>query len=192
MNNRAPVGPSGADERVERVLRFADERGSGTTLREFVARALRLHLQVRGYQWTVTITPPTTKALALIAFTPHEHERGLVTTWVAPRAFAEHFPKIAPDRLDEELAGIADPYWIERILDRWLLVWRRSWLRRRREIAPIGMPLRAPAAILERSKEHAEQELLSVEANALSDRRTLGGLTQLKRCFGLSNWPVNC
>ena len=106
LNNRAPVGPSGADERVERVLRFADERGSGTTLREFVARALRLHLQVRGYQWTVTITPPTTKALALIAFTPHEHERGLVTTWVAPRAFAEHFPKIAPDRFDEEFGGI--------------------------------------------------------------------------------------
>ena len=106
LNSRAPVPPSGADERVERVLRFADERGSGTTLREFVARALRLHLQVRGYQWTVTITPPTTKALALIAFTPHEHERGIVATWVAPRAFAEHFPQIAPDRFDEEFGGI--------------------------------------------------------------------------------------
>ena len=33
-------------------------------------------------------------------------QRGLVTTWVAPRAFADHFPNVTPDRLDKELGGI--------------------------------------------------------------------------------------
>ena len=65
-----------------------------------------MHLQVRGYQWTLTITPPTTKAIALIAMTPNEQQRGLVTTWVAPRAFSEHFPAVTPERFDEELSGI--------------------------------------------------------------------------------------
>ena len=27
-------------------------------------------------------------------------------TWVAPWAFAEHFPKVAPERFDEALGGI--------------------------------------------------------------------------------------
>jgi len=36
-------------------------------MRAFVARAQRLGLQVRGYSSTVMITPPTTKALGLIA-----------------------------------------------------------------------------------------------------------------------------
>jgi hypothetical protein len=94
------------DERVDRVLRLADERGCGAIVRDFIARALRLNLQVRGYQWTVTITPPTTKAVALIAMTPSEQQRGLVTTWVAPRAFAEHFPNLPPERFDEELGDI--------------------------------------------------------------------------------------
>ena len=91
-------------------------------MRDFVARVLSLHLQVRGYQWTLTVTPPTTKALALIAMTPNEHQRGLVTTWVAPRAFADHFPNVTPDRFDEELGGIRgvllDPEQIGALADR--------------------------------------------------------------------------
>ena len=101
-----PLTSAGPDERVERVLRLADESGSGATLRDFVARALRLPLQVRGYQRTLTITPPTTKAIALIAMTPDSHQRGLVTTWVAPGAFSAHFPRVTPERFDEQLSGI--------------------------------------------------------------------------------------
>ena len=98
--------PATSDERVERVLRRADEWGSGVILRDFAARALRLGLQVRGYQWTLTITPPKTRARALIAMGPNEQQRGLVTTWVAPGAFAAHFPRVTPERFDEELGRI--------------------------------------------------------------------------------------
>ena len=101
-----PPSRSSVKDRVERVLHLADERGAGAAIRDFVARALRLGLQVRGYQRTLTITPPATKVLALIAMTPNEQQRGIVTTWVAPWAFAEHFPDISPERFDEELAGV--------------------------------------------------------------------------------------
>jgi hypothetical protein len=96
--------------------------GSGAIVRDVVARAQRLQFQVRGYQWTLTITPPTTKALALIAFTPNQQRHGVVTTWVAPRAFAEHFPDVAPERFDEELGSIRgsllDRRQIEALADR--------------------------------------------------------------------------
>jgi hypothetical protein len=102
----APTAPPSPDERVGRVLRLANEWGSGDILRDFAARAARLGLQVRGYQWTLTITPPTTKARALIAMTPNQQQRGRVTTWVAPAAFAAHFPGVVPERFDEQLSGI--------------------------------------------------------------------------------------
>ena len=103
---RATSTPGTSDERVERVLRLADEWGSGAALRDFVLRVVRLGLQVRGYQWTVTVTPPQTKALALIALSPKQQERGFTTTWVAPWAFAEHFPDVAAERFDAALGGI--------------------------------------------------------------------------------------
>ena len=37
---------------------------------------------------------------------PNEQQRGLVTTWVAPGAFAAHFPRVTPERFDEELGRI--------------------------------------------------------------------------------------
>jgi len=103
---RARVAAPVPDERVERVLRLAVEWGSGDAVRNFVSRALGLGLHARGYQWTLTITPPTTKALALVAMTPNDRNRGRVATWVAPWAFAEHFPNVAPESFDRELAGI--------------------------------------------------------------------------------------
>jgi hypothetical protein len=94
------------DDRVGRVLRLAEERGSGAALRDFVARAMKLGLQARGYQWTITLTPPTTRTIALIALTPSEKERGLVTTWLAPWAFATHFPDVSAEQFDDALSGV--------------------------------------------------------------------------------------
>jgi hypothetical protein len=105
------------DERVERVLRLADQWGSGDAVRKFIACARRLGLQVRGYQWSLMITPPTTRALGLVTLAPDEKHRGQVTTWVAPWAFADHFPGIARERLDEELAGIRGALYDGRELD---------------------------------------------------------------------------
>jgi len=102
----APDMISLADERVEQVLRLADDYGSGTILRELVARTRQLGLQVRGYTLTLNITPPSTKGIALIALTPQE--RGLVTTSVEPCAFVKHFPSVTPERFDKELGGIRE------------------------------------------------------------------------------------
>ena len=43
---------------------------------------------------------------ALVAISPEPTQRGCSTTWVAPWAFAEHFPDIARDRCDEVLGEI--------------------------------------------------------------------------------------
>lgn len=94
-----------ADDRIERVLRLADERASGHALRQFARRAKSLGLQLRGYQWTLTITPPSTRSLALIALTPSAQQRGLVETWVSPSQFADQFPTIPREHFDE-LDGI--------------------------------------------------------------------------------------
>jgi hypothetical protein len=94
-----------AEERVQRVLRLADERGSGPAIRAFVELAARFGLQVRGYQWTLTLTPPKTRAFALVALGPQE-QRGLVETWVSPAAFATHFQAVGSDRFDEALGGV--------------------------------------------------------------------------------------
>jgi hypothetical protein len=99
-------GMMSLDERTERIFRLADDRGSGPAIRAFARVAISLNLQIRPYRWTLTITPPKTKALALIALTPNERERGIVETWVAPAAFAAHFPQIAAERFEEALRGI--------------------------------------------------------------------------------------
>jgi hypothetical protein len=103
---REPIAPAAPDQRVEQVLLLADQRGTGGVLRDLVARATALRLQVRGYQSTITLTPPTTRAIALVALGPHERRAGLVTTWVNPRAFADHFTSVPAERFDEELGGI--------------------------------------------------------------------------------------
>lgn len=97
---------AGADEPLERILRLADDRGSGPAVRAFVVLARDLGLQIRPYQWTLTITPPNMRAQALIALSPSSRDLGRVETWVAPAAFAAHFPNIAAERFAETLSGI--------------------------------------------------------------------------------------
>jgi hypothetical protein len=94
------------DSRVEKVLRLADERGSGGPLRAFVRRALALGLQVRGYSSCVALTPPRTRALSLITLAPADDQLGVVKTWVAPRSFADHFRNVSAERFDQELGGL--------------------------------------------------------------------------------------
>lgn len=103
---RVPAATGPTDEKVDRVLARADAFGSGPATRRFVDRARALGLQVRGYKYALTVTPPTTRAIALVAMTPEEAARGTVKTWVAPWIFAEYFPSILADRFDTELGGI--------------------------------------------------------------------------------------
>jgi hypothetical protein len=69
-------------------------------LRRLLDRATGLGLQVRGYKYCVSITPPRTKSIALITLTPRSERDGRVTTWMWPQGFPERFPHLPADRFE--------------------------------------------------------------------------------------------
>ena len=102
----APLPPGATDDRVAGVLARADQFGSGPAVRDFVARAMALGLHVRGYKYNITITPPTTRSISIVALTPRDNPPGVVETWVAPDVFAAHFPELPRERFIQKLSGI--------------------------------------------------------------------------------------
>lgn len=100
-----PKAPPTAGDRLERFFQYAETTGT-SALRQFAQTAVDLGLQVRPYRFTLTVTPPRTKAIALIALTPDDRQRGTVRTWVAPWAFAQHFHDMPAELFDAKLGGI--------------------------------------------------------------------------------------
>jgi hypothetical protein len=102
----APMkAPTVVADRLEQFFQYAEQSGAGA-LRQFAQTAVDLGLQVRPYRFTLTVTPPRTKAMSLISLTPDDRQPGTVRTWVAPWAFAQHFHDIAADVFDAKLGGI--------------------------------------------------------------------------------------
>jgi hypothetical protein len=87
------------------MIQRADVGGSGPAVRRFIARVRQLGLQVRPYKYSFTVTPPQTKAVALVAMAPDE-QQDTVKTWVSPWAFSKYFPHISSERIDTELGTI--------------------------------------------------------------------------------------
>jgi hypothetical protein len=102
--DRVQVNHSTDDQKVQRILRHADEFGCGAGLRRLVDRALAVGLQVRGYKYALSITPPRTKSIVLITITPRSERDGRVTTWVAdPGTFVWLFPDLPASRFGKLL-----------------------------------------------------------------------------------------
>jgi hypothetical protein len=105
VTSTLPTTATPVADRLEQFFQYAERSGAGA-LRQFAQTAVALGLQIRPYRFTLTVTPPRTKAIALIALTPDEGQGGTVRTWVAPWAFAQHFRDIAAEVFDARLRGI--------------------------------------------------------------------------------------
>lgn len=101
---RAPSTSTTAD-RLEEILARADATPSGPALRRLVAKATALKLQVRPYRYTFALTPPSTRVVTLVALTPVKSGE-TTEVWVAPDAFAAHFPAVPAARFEARLGTL--------------------------------------------------------------------------------------
>jgi hypothetical protein len=108
--------PDSPDERLERMLRRAEIGGSGPAVHRFIARVRQLGLQVRPYKYSFTVTPPQTKAVALVAMAPDEQQE-TVNTWVSSWALSKYFSHLSSERIDTELGTIAGRFLTGREID---------------------------------------------------------------------------
>jgi hypothetical protein len=102
---KEPVRPETPtnEERVEAVLRLADEYGSGAALRAFKARMSGPRLYVRGYKLGLSIMPSWMRTTGLVTTSPVRLQRGMVRVWVSTERFRHFYPDVPPLLIDRLL-----------------------------------------------------------------------------------------
>jgi hypothetical protein len=116
------LDPGPNADKVATVLAQTDPHGSRDALRRLLERGQSAGLKVRGYKYSVNLTPPSTMSTCLVALKPRNVPVAGVEVWLDPGVFVDAFPDIPAKGFKQVLPDVRwvlhSPDELDRLADR--------------------------------------------------------------------------